>query len=121
VSTETLAHESAAGHHDSEHNTGHDGANGHSTHHPSDWSYVVIFGILVVITAAEVALSYMDVGRLFLPVLLILMAIKFVTVVSYFMHLKFDNKLFSFLFYSGLGLAVAVYIAALTTSQFWTK
>ena len=62
------------------------------------------------ITAAEVTLSYMDVGWVFLPALLILMMIaKFFIVVSFFMHLKFDNRLFSFLFYMGLGLAVFVY------------
>ena len=51
------------------------------------------------------ALYYLDLGKLFLPTLLVLMAIKFVTVVSLFMHLRFDNKIFSWLFYSGLFLA----------------
>ena len=64
-------------------------------------------------------LSYIDVGPLFLPALLILMAVKFFTVVSYFMHLKFDNKLFSLLFYTGLVLAVVVYCAALATFHFF--
>ena len=54
------------------------------------------------------------------PVLLILMAIKFVSVVSVFMHLKFDNKIFSWCFYAGLILALAVYIATLATFQFFT-
>ena len=54
------------------------------------------------ITAAEVTLTYLDVGPLFLPALLIMMVAKFLIVVSFFMHLKFDNKLFSFLFYLGL-------------------
>ena len=58
--------------------------------------------ILAVITAMEVTISYVHIGPLFLPVLLILMAVKFVTVVSYFMHLKFDNRIFSFMFYMGL-------------------
>ena len=31
------------------------------------------------------------------------------------MHLRFDNKLFSALFYTGLGLAVFVYIVAMFT------
>ena len=70
-------------------------------------------------TAAEVTLSYIDVGPVFLPALLILMVAKFITVVSYFMHLKFDNKLFSFLFYLGLGLAVFVYAVALSTFHFF--
>ena len=51
--------------------------------------------------------------------LLILMAIKFVTVVSLFMHLRFDNKIFSWLFYSGLFLAVFVYVVALLTFRFF--
>jgi cytochrome c oxidase subunit 4 len=40
-------------------------------------------------------------------------------VVSYFMHLKFDNKLFSFCFYAGLFLAVMVYCIALATFKFF--
>jgi cytochrome c oxidase subunit IV len=114
VSTETLPHDAAA-HAESR-------LDDHDAHHPSDLRYVGIFAVLVLITAVEVYLSYADyLGRAFLPLLLILMAVKFVMVVSWFMHLKFDNKLFSVIFYSGLVLAIAVYIAALTTSQFWTK
>jgi cytochrome c oxidase subunit 4 len=54
-----------------------------------------------------------------MPALLIMMVVKFVMVVSYFMHLKFDNKLFSFLFYVGLGLALFVYFVALATFKFF--
>ena len=54
---------------------------------------VAIAAILALITAMEVTISYVHIGPLFLPVLLILMAVKFVTVVSYFMHLKFEGKL----------------------------
>jgi cytochrome c oxidase subunit 4 len=35
------------------------------------------------------------------------------------MHLKFDNKIFSFMFYLGLILAVLVYSAALATFHFF--
>jgi cytochrome c oxidase subunit 4 len=35
------------------------------------------------------------------------------------MHLKFDHKLFSFLFYTGLILAVSVFAAALATFHFF--
>jgi cytochrome c oxidase subunit 4 len=76
---------------------------------------------LVVITAAEVSLSYAHVGRLFLPTILILMTVKFFMVVLFFMHLRFDAKMFGRLFYAGLVLAVAVYVATLTTFQFWVK
>ena len=75
------------------------------------------------ITAIEVALSYMvdDLGWEFLPLLLILMAIKFFSVVLYFMHLKFDNRLFGVMFYMGLGLAVGVYIVTLFTFKFFSS
>jgi cytochrome c oxidase subunit 4 len=81
----------------------------------SDWFYGKIAIILAVITGAEVSISYMDIGKAFMPILLILMAVKFFTVVSYFMHLKFDNRIFSWLFYSGLFLALGVYLAVLLT------
>ncbi len=109
MTTETLQHTDHAA-------EVHDGP-----HHPTDRYYWGVFAVLVVITAAEVALSYADVGKVFLPTLLILMTIKFVMVVSIFMHLKFDHKIFSVMFYAGLILAVAVYCAALSTAQFWTK
>lgn len=85
--------------------------------HPSDKFYVGIATILAVITGLEVALTYTDVGPLFLPTLLILMTIKFVMVVLFFMHLRFDDRIFGRLFWSGLILAVAVYVAALATFQ----
>ena len=71
------------------------------------------------ITAAEVTLSYIDIGPLFLPALLIMMAAKFLIVVSFFMHLKFDNAIFSFMFYLGVVLAVFVYTIALSTFHFF--
>lgn len=92
----------------------------HSIEHGlSTVGYVRIALILAAITGLEVSTYYVDFGRLFLPALLIMMAIKFVMVVSYFMHLKFDNKMFSWLFYSGLVLAVGVYCAALATFKFF--
>ena len=86
----------------------------------SDGQYVVIALVLAVITAVEVAISYIDIGPLFLPMLLLLMAIKFVVVIRLFMHLKFDSKLFSWMFFSGLALAVGVYIAMLAAFHFFT-
>lgn len=92
---------------------------GEGHHGATDAQYIVIAVILAVITAAEVTLSYVDVGPIYLPTLLVLMATKFVIVVSFFMHLKFDNKIFSFLFYLGVGLAIMVYVGALATFHFF--
>ena len=102
--------------------TGEDlGANefGDHQHGATDKQYIVIAVILAVITAAEVSLTYLHVGPFFLPALLIMMTAKFLIVVSFFMHLKFDNRIFSFMFYMGLILAVGVYSAALATFHFF--
>jgi cytochrome c oxidase subunit IV len=87
--------------------------------HKSNRFYIQVAAALALITAVEVGLYYLNIGKLFMPALLILMVVKFITVVSVFMHLKFDHKLFSYLFYSGLFLAVGVYIAALMTFRFF--
>lgn len=99
--------------HDSEHADEHHGA--------SDKQYIVIALILAALTAIEVSTYYVDFGPLFMPTLFVLMTVKFIVVVSYFMHLKFDNKLFSYLFYTGLILALAVYIGALSTFKFFLQ
>jgi cytochrome c oxidase subunit 4 len=91
----------------------------HVEHGNHDRKYIGIAAGLALITGLEVALSYAHVGKLFMPALLFLMVLKFWTVVSYFMHLKHDNTMFKLLFYSGLFLAVLVYLAALLTFQFF--
>lgn len=88
-------------------------------HGMSDAGYIKIALILAAITALEVSTYYVDFGPLFMPSLMIMMVVKFVMVVSYFMHLKFDNKIFTFMFYTGLGLALFVYITALATFKFF--
>jgi cytochrome c oxidase subunit 4 len=94
----------------------------HSENHGmSDAGYIRIAAILAAITALEVSTVYVDFGPLFLPALLIMMVVKFIMVVSYFMHLKFDNKLFSLMFYAGLVLAVGVYAAFLATFKFFIQ
>ncbi len=99
---------------DHAHQSTHDSGHGMSTS-----GYVRIALILGAITGLEVSTYYVDFGPLFLPALLIMMTIKFIMVVSYFMHLKFDNKIFSMMFYAGLILAIGVYCAALGTFKFF--
>jgi cytochrome c oxidase subunit 4 len=93
---------------------------GEGHHGATDKQYIIIAAVLALITAMEVTISYVHIGPLFLPVLLILMVLKFLAVVSYFMHLRFDNKIFSFMFYTGVILAVGVYCAALATFHFFS-
>lgn len=85
--------------------------------HPSDWKYIQIALFLAVLTAIEVALSYVEIGgeRGTVGLLLVLAAVKFYTVAMWFMHLKFDHKAFRWLFVTGLVLAAFCYIAYLST------
>lgn len=89
----------------------------HEQTHPSDTHYVRIAVFLAALTAIEVALSYINglEGLVLLFPLLVIMAIKFGMVALHFMHLKWDSKLLTRLFYAGLFLAVGVYLAALST------
>jgi len=94
----------------------------HSTteHGMSNAGYVRIAVILAAITALAVATNYVDFGALFLPSLLLMMAVKFYIVVSFFMHLRYENKLFSWVFYAGLYLAMIVYGIFLATFHFFS-
>src|SRR5688572_178101 len=81
----------------------------HGAHetHASVGFYWMIGAILAVITAMEVAIFYIPaIGGLLVPSLLLLSAAKFVMVAMFFMHLKFDSKIFTGLFLAGLGLAI---------------
>ena len=86
----------------------------------SNAGYVRIAAILAAITALEVATYYIDLGALFLPALLIMMAVKFYIVVSFFMHLRYESKMFSWVFYAGLFLAMFVYGVFLATFHFFS-
>lgn len=103
--------------------TGHDvDTHDEHDHTISDKNYIFIALFLAVLTALEVAStevsSFPD--SLLIPTLLILMVIKFAMVILYFMHLKFDSKLFSMMFYIGLIFAVSLYGVMLTTFHFFT-
>jgi heme/copper-type cytochrome/quinol oxidase subunit 4 len=97
-------------------------AHGHDeAHEVSDKQYIVIALFLAVLTAMEVAVTEIAgmPEALLVPSLLIMMAIKFFVVVSYFMHLKHDAAIFKFGFYVGLGGAVVLYAVMLTTFHFF--
>jgi cytochrome c oxidase subunit 4 len=93
----------------------------HEHAHPKDSLYVVIAVILAALTGLEIMTYYVSLGPLFLPTLLTLMSVKFLLVVLFFMHLKFDSPIFGRFFWGGLALAVAVYLAVMATFQVFTN
>ncbi len=82
-------------------------------HHPTPREYVNIAIMLAILTALEVSTYFVDFGRIAIPLLIILMTIKFIMVASFFMHLKFDSKLFGRMLYGGLILALGLYAVTL--------
>jgi caa(3)-type oxidase subunit IV len=87
--------------------------------HPSELTYVYVALILALFTGLEVSTYFVDFGKAHIPLLLVLMVIKFGTVAAYFMHLKFDSGLFTRMFVAGVCFAVGVYIVMLSAFKFF--
>ena len=88
----------------------------HAAGHPTPKEYVRIGVILGVLTGLEISASYSGVsGSIMIPTLFVLALVKFALVVLWFMHLKFDNRLFSTMFILGFILALSVFTIALAT------
>lgn len=96
------------------------GTQEHESHeaHPGPAKYVQIAVVLAVLTALEVSTYYLDFGPFGIPLLIVLMFIKFVLVANWFMHLRFDTKLYTRLLYTGLGFALVLYALTLTLFAF---
>ena len=98
-------------------------AHDHADHgsHPTTLTFVKVAIILAVITALETSTYWWveDAHTVAMITLFVCMAIKFVMILLWFMHLKWDSALFSLMFYIGVGLAIAVYIVALMTFHFF--
>lgn len=76
-------------------------------HEPSKFHvYIQIAMILSVITGVEVVLIYMPLAKwLVVTSLCVLSAVKFLFVIFYFMHLRWDRMFCTILFFIGLVLA----------------
>jgi cytochrome c oxidase subunit 4 len=99
----------------------------HATHaveaahdHPGPGTYFKIGLVLFVLTGLEVGAYELAhrggtteqvLGPIVVPVLLVLSALKFALVASYYMHLKSDHRAFTGLFVSGLIIATVVIVA----------
>ena len=80
--------------------------------HPSLRTYVNVAIVLSIITAVEVLIYYIEaLEGVLVPALILLSAIKFVTVIGYFMHLKFDTRMLTFAFSAALIISIVLFIA----------
>ena len=82
--------------------------------HPSEWRYIQIALALAIVTAAEVTVYYLSLAKLTMVIVLLAMAVvKFSLVAAFFMHLRFDSRLFRRVFITGIALAITVYTIVL--------
>ena len=83
--------------------------------HPDWGTYKWVAIILTVITALEVWVYYTPLKetRLFVPALLAMSVAKFAIVVMFYMHLKYDAKIFRGLFIGPLIIAIIVLVSLL--------
>ena len=80
--------------------------------HVGTRTYVMVAAVLAVITAVEVMVFYVEaLDPVLVPILLTLSATKFTLVVGFFMHLKFDARMYRALFVGPLVISVAVMMA----------
>jgi len=76
--------------------------------------YVFVGVVLCILTAAEVAAYAIDsLASILFPILLVLSTAKFLLVVLYYMHLKFDHRLFSGVFLLPFSLALFLVLSML--------
>jgi cytochrome c oxidase subunit 4 len=88
----------------------------HVHEHPTWKQYKWVALILTLITVLEVWAYYVPAlvaGPWFVPLLLIMSAAKFTIVVMFYMHLRYDHKLFRALFTGPLAIAMATLIGLL--------
>ena len=84
--------------------------------HVSDWVFVKVALWLAFLTAIEVFTYFESVHNMsdtmLTLVLTVLMVVKFFLVAAYFMHLKYDNAIFTKMIVAGLVIAYPVYAVA---------
>ncbi len=84
----------------------------HGAQHAGAGTYVKVAVILTVITALEFSAIYIRaLSPIIVPLLLVLSAGKFALVVLFFMHLRYDSRVFSVVFAGPLVIAIGIVIA----------
>jgi cytochrome c oxidase subunit 4 len=69
-------------------------------------NYLFIFIALAIFTLIETLVSYIQQEAIKFPTLVVLSIVKVLLVLLYFMHLKFDAKVYRYLFIAGCVLSI---------------
>jgi len=88
--------------------------------HATVGTYLIVAAILTTVTALEFGVIYVRrLAPVLVPLLLTLSAGKFALVVMFFMHLRYDSRVLTFLFVVPLVLATILAVALMTlTGEF---
>lgn len=87
----------------------HDSPSSHGNHILPLETYLAVAGALLVLTAVTVAVSFVHFGAWNLVVAMAIAATKAILVALFFMHLKYDNKIYLAVF-AGSVLFLALFI-----------
>lgn len=86
--------------------------------HPTPGQYWKIAAFLALVTAVEVVMFYVDrqleLGFINSAILIVLSAVKFLVVIGWFMHVRFEKPIISRFFGAGFTLAIILYLVVLT-------
>ena len=87
----------------------------HHDNHPGPKQYVIIAAILAILTAIEVGIFLIEGVNpaVMVFMLLTLSFAKFLLVVGYFMHIKFDDTRFGLLFFVPFAIMISITVAVL--------
>ena len=88
--------------------------------HATVATYIKVAVILTLITAMEFSAIYIrQLTPILVPLLLVMSAAKFALVVLFFMHMRYESRVLSFVFSGSLLVAIGIALALMTlTGQF---
>lgn len=95
-------------------------------HHPSDRTYLKVGSLLFILTAVEIALYFVEDAfesdwslYALIASLIFLSSIKFVLVVMYYMHLKWDDRMFTWFFLAGMFMAAVIILVMMAVYRYY--
>jgi cytochrome c oxidase subunit IV len=88
----------------------------HAHEHPGEGTYFTVFIVLALLTLFELLVTYIPIFKV--PLLLALAVTKAWLVVQFYMHLRYDNKIFTWalLIPVTFALIIAIFVQPLATT-----
>lgn len=88
-------------------------------HHVPKSVYFLVFGALMVLTAATVGVAFVDLGRMNVVVALAVAVLKATLVVLFFMHVKYSSRLVQLVVIAALAWLMILF--GITLSDYLTR